>query len=368
VANELTIEVENLRGLRHVRWAPSGVGALVGPNGAGKTTLLLVLELLRQALERGLPTAVENVLGGSYDLVHHDAAGAPCRVVLQRDSHRWEVELRPVGPTVEHRGVDQFLPTGDPASLLGHVLASATLGPDERTELRRLLDLGANHPGILSLSEAVRGLTVFHDYALGELRRQGSDATQAKQLQSTGANTLALLRTWNERRTEALRLQFVKSWLSTAFPEVVSDFDFDTSARSVHLRLYRPGDELPISASFAAQGVLSMLVSLTAIAAAPPGALVAIDEPEHGLHPFAIRRLVEAARSRFDQDRVSVVFATHSPVLLNTLGDTPEKVWVMERDREVLPVPLTDLKDRRWLAAYSLGEAYENTDYGAPGR
>lgn len=60
-------EAENYRGLKKVRWAPSGVCALVGPNGSGKTTLLRLGGLFRFAVERTLNESLA-VSGGEFRL------------------------------------------------------------------------------------------------------------------------------------------------------------------------------------------------------------------------------------------------------------------------------------------------------------
>jgi ABC-type branched-subunit amino acid transport system ATPase component len=68
-----TLEVDNYRALRKVRWSPSGVCAITGPNGAGKTTLLSVPEFLRQFLQRGSKAAIR-VTGGTAS-IRHQLAG-----------------------------------------------------------------------------------------------------------------------------------------------------------------------------------------------------------------------------------------------------------------------------------------------------
>ncbi len=65
-------EVENYRGLKKVRWAPSGVCALVGPNGSGKTTLLRLGGLLRFTTENSLHEGLA-VSGGVWGLKYADA-------------------------------------------------------------------------------------------------------------------------------------------------------------------------------------------------------------------------------------------------------------------------------------------------------
>jgi predicted ATPase len=113
--------------------------------------------------------------------------------------------------------------------------------------------------------------------------------------------------------------------------------------------------------------MLTTLLHLCAVASAPDGGMVAIDEPENSLSPFAIRQVIQTIRERAAQKDLTVLLATHSPVLLNQFKDAPEDVWVLDLDHEETPRRLTDLHDEDWLARFSLGDLYAREVVGAPG-
>ncbi|MFO0661331.1 MAG: AAA family ATPase [Polyangiaceae bacterium] len=94
--------------------------------------------------------------------------------------------------------------------------------------------------------------------------------------------------------------------------------------------------------------------------------MVAIDEPENSLSPFAIRTLVELARERAAKLDLTVLLATHSPALLNHFKDEPENVWVLDPADEVTPKRLTDLHDEDWIARFAIGDLYAREVIGAP--
>jgi hypothetical protein len=59
---------------------------------------------------------------------------------------------------------------------------------------------------------------------------------------------------------------------------------------------------------------------------------------------------------------------THSPVLLDKFNGEHDRVFVLDHDtlehgHEALPVPLVRLRDRDWLANYTLGELYTGGDF-----
>jgi predicted ATPase len=94
--------------------------------------------------------------------------------------------------------------------------------------------------------------------------------------------------------------------------------------------------------------------------------MIAIDEPENALHPHAIKLLLEHMRTWSRRRSVTVLLATHSPVIINDFDTRPEQLFVMQPDRPVSPVAVVDLKERDWLAHFALGDLYMREEFGAP--
>jgi predicted ATPase len=59
--------------------------------------------------------------------------------------------------------------------------------------------------------------------------------------------------------------------------------------------------------------------------------LIAIEEPERGIHPRRIRDVVDQFR-RIAAKGTQVVMTTHSPILLDEFRDSPESVVIFDRD------------------------------------
>jgi predicted ATPase len=90
-----------------------------------------------------------------------------------------------------------------------------------------------------------------------------------------------------------------------------------------------------------------------------------IDEPELGLHPFAIKLLAELMKA--NSTRAQVLVATQSVTLLNLLE--PEHVFVTEHDGvktkvEWLPHRFEEGKLQEWLSEYAIGELWEKNVLG----
>jgi predicted ATPase len=359
----------NFYGLRDLHFTPSGVSVLVGANGAGKTTTLLLLKLIRHALDRGLPEAVGAVLGGTQGIKHRDALeDEPIEVGVCLDDLRWSIQLRPDGASVDSL-TEESLHDGEREvyrrdALGNFVYGERRLQADKRLGLRAVLDSQVEDAAVMRMVACLRSISVFHDPDLYALRG-GSNTAHSTQLVSRGHNAITMLRSWHQRRGERHRFAFVLNGLKAAFPGLIEDLDFVEAGSTLAANVYRPGREEPEPLRNEANGVLSMLVLLCDLAAAGDGGVVAIDEPEAALHPFAIRTFVRFAERSARKHGLRIILATHSPVLLDAFDDAPERVYVLDRSIWPGPTPLTKLKNPEWLRQFRLGELYADGELGS---
>ena len=365
----LKIVIENLLALRHFQWTPAEVSVLVGPNGAGKSTLLLALRFLRMATKRELYEAASYVLGGSSGLRNCFAsADEPISFGIDLDDISWRLRLIPRPPTMEI--VDETLTSGGEIiyhrSSVGQTTYKGQPFPeDNRLGLRFLTEITQPDSEASRIKSLLQNFRVLMDVDLPGLRKEGSSNEDYLNMLKDGRNAFALLRYWHERREFAARYRFVRDSLAAAFKGIFEEFDFDSTSGTVTLRFFHPGMESPILASHECNGILAMLVELCAIADTPPGGLVCIDEPENSLHPFAIRQLVECASTWARRNHITVVFTTHSPVLLDEKDGTPDRVFVLNPNTErTQPESLDKLKDLDWLSRFKLGDIYADGEYG----
>jgi len=132
---------------------------------------------------------------------------------------------------------------------------------------------------------------------------------------------------------------------------------------TVQVFFYEEGLHRPVPGFRLSDGMLRFLCLLTILYHPSPPPLVAIEEPELGLHPDAVsilgEALTEAAR------RTQLVVTTHSSTLISALSDTPEAVVVTERDpggtsfRRLEAEALSS-----WLDRYQLGEVWQMGELG----
>jgi predicted ATPase len=121
------------------------------------------------------------------------------------------------------------------------------------------------------------------------------------------------------------------------------------------------GREIP--ATRLSDGTLRFLSLLAILLHPDPPPLVAIDEPELGLHPDIIPHIAELLVKA--SERTQLVVTTHSRMLVDALSDRPSSVVVCEREDGESRFERLDAEAlKTWLDQYSLGTLWSMGELG----
>lgn len=371
-APRFELHVNNLRALHQVAWKPEPLSVLIGANGVGKTTLLQTLRLLRLAYERDLPEAVKQVLRGIGNLKTWGALEEDSvQICINLGEISWQVELVPREGSVDYVAPERLVEQGREIfsrdSLGGFYYKEERIEPSPQLGLRALMDRGIHEPALRSMARFFQRIAVYADFDLWTLRNEGSKTSEDRLLHSRGGNALTLLRRWHQTKADNHRYQFVLEGLSAAFPNTFAEMDFVEAGNTLVARIYRPGQEFPSPLADEANGVLQLLVLFCAVASAEDESVIAIDEPENSLHPYALRVFLRRTSRWARQHNLTVILATHSTVLLDELTGNPEQVFVMKSKElgEAIPTRLDNLCEIEWLEKFKLGDLYEQGEIGS---
>ena len=365
----LTIEIKNLKALQSFRWRPSGVCALVGPNGSGKSTALRVLDIVRLGLDDGMAMALRPLGGGP--LLHWNApANAVAEIKLSNSAAVWTINVERTGRPTETAQEGQAAVRRTPRAVNERSYEIVTDGgstvvtvPVEEGELalRALRRRPKEVPGLYSLSEMLMRSRYFSRADLEFLRTNGSSESAESALDTHSKDLFTVLKNWRLNSDHEHRLAFVTGSMRELFPGF-RGFDFPQIAQRTSAKALVANEKLdPTDWSDGFFCCLSMLTGLASV----EGGYVSLDEPENSLHPELIRQMIEFMREWSRTRDVTVLLATHSPVLLDQFREVPEQVFVMQSGRDQLPVALDELKKREWLSHFSLGDLYSHLEVGA---
>ena len=146
------------------------------------------------------------------------------------------------------------------------------------------------------------------------------------------------------------------------------DFILEPIGDSILLQWREPGSDLTFSSSNASDGTLRIMALITLLLQPdemiPP--VLILDEPELGLHPYAINIVAGLLNSVSTHSQV--IAATQSMTFIDHFN--PEDIVVVDREeRESTYKRLDPDHYKDWLAEYSIAELWEkNVIGGRPSR
>ena len=188
--------------------------------------------------------------------------------------------------------------------------------------------------------------------------RQAAVARPDRRVEPHGQNLVPVLHTLYSSNREFERE--VDAAMTAAFGDEFEKLVFPPAAdQRIQLRVRWKSLRREQSAADLSDGTLRFLFLLAVFASPDPPSLVAIDEPETGLHPAMLPIVAEYAMQA--STRTQVILATHSPSLLDAFSDHSPTTTVVEwSDGQTRLSVLSGDELDYWLRNYTLGELYRS--------
>lgn len=347
-----SILVEGFTSIRSARVGLGDLNVLVGANGAGKSNFIRALGMLGRILdgELGLFTGLS---GGAGALL----SGGP-----RPASH---IRLEAESDAGSYTGV--LVPAaGDMLVFQRETIRSRddqavrSLGSGQRESA---LSADSTWPAeVASVVNVLRGCRVFHfhDTSRGApVKQQGYIADNRSLHPDAGNLAAVLLRLRRADRACYGRIIKTIQQVAPFFREFV--LESELAEDRMRLRWQQEGSDTVFPADALSDGTLRF-ICLTVLLSQPElPSVVILDEPELGLHPFAIVQLAEMLRTAGREGQVLI--ATQSVTLMNQFS-LPDLIVVERRDGASVFERPDPEKLNDWLTDYSLGELWEKNMLG----
>jgi hypothetical protein len=221
-------------------------------------------------------------------------------------------------------------------------------------------------PGAEPLVETLRGCRVFHfddTSSSAPVKQQGYTSDNRSLLPDAGNLAAVMLRLRDGDRARYQRIVRTVKQVAPFFRDFV--LEPELASDRVRLRWQQEGSDTVLPADALSDGTLRFICLAALLGQAELPGLIVLDEPELGLHPFAIVQLAGMLRTVSQESQV--LLATQSVTLMNQFE--LDDLIVVERHGGSSAFERPD-PDRlsEWLADYSLGELWEkNILCGRPG-
>ncbi|MCD5313494.1 AAA family ATPase [Kineosporia babensis] len=237
------------------------------------------------------------------------------------------------------------------------------VGPTTRESL---VTAGVDHPVFppeirSAMTAVLTGCRVFHfhDTSSDAPVKRRTDEADNLSLAPDAANLAPLLARLQNEVPETYQ-RIVRTVRSVA--PFFGSFVLKAESGRMRLRWQEEGLDGVFSADALSDGTLRFICLTTLLLQPDPPSTIVLDEPELGLHPFAIDLLGSLIRNAAVEDR-KIIVATQSVTLLSHFR--PEEIVVIERGEQGTSAQHLDVQDLDdWLADYSLGELWEKNVLG----
>jgi predicted ATPase len=344
------------------------LNVLIGANGAGKSNFVAFFRLLRELIDQRLQRAIATEGGADACLYLGPKITRRILAKLYFGLNGYEFELI---PTTDNRLIFADEATDFSGRLKDHIRRSLGSGHVESRLKDHKDDPGATgqHGVAHYVFEAISSWVVYHFHdtsATAGVRRQGP-INDNESLRPNAENLAAFL--YRTRETDKMSYDKIRDVVRLAAP-FFDDFKLrpvPTNPELIQLEWLQKDSDYPFRSSQLSDGTLRFMCLATALLQPRLPATVLFDEPELGLHPYALTVLAnliqQAARQHGNYVYKQVIVSTQSAPLLNEFA--PEDVVVVERSqgqsifRRLEPDDLSE-----WLKEYTLGDLWQKNVLG----
>jgi predicted ATPase len=354
------IEVDGYKSIRSAKIELGAVNVLIGANGAGKSNLLSLFGLLADLADNRLQLHIGRE-GGADAILHFGLKKtAALRIALRFGLDGYEAVLVP--------STGDALVFGEEALLAWPALPSTdSSSSSARTQLGdgghketvlywhpRWADR-ADHAKVMLMHMRDWHQFHFHDTGKSASVKQKRKLDDNRALRPEGDNVAPFLFALKTVAAGSYR-RIVEAVRAVApfFDDFVLAPDV-LNPEVIQLGWRHRTDDALFTADSLSDGTLRFICLATLLCQPELPSLIVIDEPELGLHPFAITQL--AALVRAAASRSQVLLATQSVTLLDQFDAS--EIIVAERSNGESTFQRLDPKAlEAWKQEYSLGELW----------
>lgn len=337
------------------------INVVIGPNGAGKSNFIGVFAFLHAIREGRLQDYVMRA-GGAEKILHFGSkitGEIVIKVAFSEWVNQYEIIL---APTLS----DEIVPSGEWGYYWDRAKFTRPMSISIPNNGKEAGICVSRQKGIISFVafhlERWR-VYHFHDTSSSSPMKKTSDISDNRFLRQDASNLSAFL--------YLLRKQYPAEYglIQRAVQRVAPFFDDFTLApqalnpEKIRLEWKHRRSDAYFDAAALSDGTLRF-IALATLLLQPEvlrPSVVLLDEPELGLHPYAITIL--AALVRQASVRTQVIISTQSPLLL----DQFEPADVLVADQVEGATTFNRLDEARlsaWLQDYSLGQLWEKGELG----
>lgn len=347
------IKIEGYKSIKKMDLKLSPINILIGSNGVGKSNFISFFKLVNNIYEQRLQQY--SLKSGVDNLLHYGRKNTnEIKGYLNFGNNAYEFNL---------------LPTDEGAFFIGR--EDSILNNQNQynktfysENIRESQIKGSSTQRNKYLSEHLESYKIyhFHDTSSSAPLRSFADISNNRMLKEEGENLPAYLYYLQEKHPKHFKM--IEMVVQSVFP-FFDRFDlapFSLDENKIELEWYeKEHPEHPFFARHLSDGTLRFIALTTLFLQPNLPKTIIIDEPELGLHPFAISKLAGMIKKASVQSQI--IIATQSVNLVNEFS--ADDIIVANRaDNQTVFKRQSEKSLKAWLEDYSIGELWEKNVIG----
>lgn len=360
------IDKITLKGFKSIELLESfelhNLNVLIGANGAGKSNFVDYFRMLRAMADEAFQKFVLEAGGGDGFLFLGPKKTNEIFSRIEFKPNAYEHVLQPTAggsliiasETTEYKDSRNTYPSS-PESILKSLKGQKSYNYPGRP--------GVGH----YIYQSVSSWTVYHFHDTSSLApmRRDQPLRDWERFRHDASNIAAFLLNLKEEKEGSYELiRDTVRLIAPFFHDFLLRPQKRGSDEQVRLEWQQKGSDFPFQPNQLSDGTIRFICLATSLLQPEPPATIVIDEPELGLHPYAISILADLIKSA--AARTQVIISTQSPTLLDYFD--AEEIVVVNRKRGRSTFDRLDEEDLKdWLEDYSVGELWQkNVVQGGP--
>ncbi|TAF72245.1 MAG: DUF2813 domain-containing protein [Bacteroidetes bacterium] len=347
------IKIEGFKSIKKLDLKLTPINLLIGSNGVGKSNFISFFKLINNIYEQRLQQY--SLKSGVDNLLHYGRKETnEIKGYLNFGNNAYQFNLLPSD--------EGSLFIGREDSLLNYQTQYSKTFYEEN--MKESLIKGSNTTRDKYLRDHLESYKIyhFHDTSTSAPLRSFANLNDNRILREEGENLPAFLYYLQEKHPKHFKI--IEMIIQSVFP-FFDRFDlapFFLDENKIELEWYeKEHPEHPFYARHLSDGTLRFIALATLLLQPVIPKTIILDEPELGLHPFAISKLAGMIKKASVQSQI--IIATQSVNLVNEFS-ADDIIVANREDNQTVFKRQSEESLKTWLEDYSIGELWEKNVIG----
>ena len=354
-----SIELSGYKSIKDLSLDLESLNILIGPNGAGKSNFISFFHFLNKILEQDLQLHVSQRGTAEAFLYFGSKETSRIKARLLFPPNGYQLELVPSndGRLVFKRESLEVSPPDSSSGIARHYEGEQrTKAGEEESLLKK-----TKSPAALEVKRYLNNLKIYHFHDTSDtafIKKSGS-INDNLCFRPHGENLAAFLYSIQDT-PEYERIAQTVQRVAPFFHDFILVPD-KNNEEQIRLRWKHKGSDTYFDANSISDGTLRF-ICLTALLLQPElPEVILLDEPELGLHPYALQILAGMLKSASNETQIIV--STQSVTFANQF-DWQNIIIVDQKDGESLFKRIREEEIKPWLEDYAIGDLWEKNLIG----